>query len=100
MNRLESKNTTKELKDNFKQERNNLISLSKNYDNQMNNYGNNLSSQQIEVEKYFFNDLPIEQMSANKLPIPYTDPSKNNQKIKSLSEIGSYTNFKAYIKKL
>jgi hypothetical protein len=93
MNRLESKNTTKELKDNFKQERNNLISLSKNYDNQMNNYGNNLNSQQIEVEKYFFNDLPIEQMSANKLPIPYTDPSKNNQKIKSLSEIGSYTNF-------
>ena len=82
MNRLESKNTTKELKDTFKQERNNLISLSKNYSSQMNNYGdNNFNSQHTEVEKYFFNDLPVEQMSANKLPIPYTDPSKNNDKM-------------------
>ena len=43
MNRIESTNTTTELKDSFKKERKEmLLSLSKSYENQMNNHPENL----------------------------------------------------------
>tara|TARA_Y100000991_G_scaffold213503_1_gene199337 strand:- start:1415 stop:2761 length:1347 start_codon:yes stop_codon:yes gene_type:complete len=93
MNRLESKNTTKELKDNFKKERNAIISSSWNYSNQMNNYQHVVDNTNKEPQEYIYNDLLTDQMSAQKKPLPYTDINNINSKIKSLSEIGNYTNF-------
>ena len=59
MNRLESTNTTSELKDNFKKERKEMLqSLSKNYQNQMNNSPENIPQHfENKNQQYIFNDI-------------------------------------------
>ena len=93
MNRLQSTNTTSELKDSFKKERREmLLSLSKNYENQMNNYNSN-QSQNIVHNKYNFDDISFNNLNSQKNPYPYTDIEKDDYKIKSFSENNNVNNF-------
>lgn len=63
MNRLQSKNTISELKDNYKRERKEIINSSKNYENQMNyqNGNNNMFS----ITPDYTNFLPPPENSRN-----------------------------------
>ena len=95
MNRLESTNTTSELKDNFKKERKEMLqSLSKNYQNQMNNSPENIPQHfENKNQQYIFNDISFNSLNSQKKPIPYTEINNDINRIKSLSESNNYTNF-------
>lgn len=93
MDRLETINTTKDMKDIFKVQRNLLLSSSKNYNNEMNNYANNIIKPDNN-EKYLYVDNLNKDIYNIKEPVPYTDVSNNNNdKIKPLSETSPYSNF-------